>query len=323
MLAALLLGAALGLPAILELVLALGQKTAQRALAVWFWADSRQQISGLSLALMALLLALAVNVGVGTMVETFSRTFIIWLDGRLAADVYINATDDAQATEIKAWLRQRPEVQAILPGGRADTEIDGAPVEILGLPDHALYRDRWPLLQSERQRLDPSADRRCRFHQRAIGEAFETRCRRSHRRAGAGRQLDARSGRHLRRLRQSEGADRGQFRGADPALPGHSANAPRPARHARRGSGADCGAAGQVRTRWPQPAGSGHVESRFDADLQPDLCRDGGAERLHPRRGRRRTADQPLDSRQFPPAAARAAMGHGGHAAKARRHRIR
>jgi putative ABC transport system permease protein len=147
-LAALLLGAALLLPAILELVLALGQKTAHRALAVWFWADSRQQISGLSLALMALLLALAVNVGVGTMVETFSRTFIIWLDGRLAADVYINATDDAQATEIKAWLRQRPEVQAILPGGRADTEINGAPVEILGLPDDALYRDRWPLLQS-------------------------------------------------------------------------------------------------------------------------------------------------------------------------------
>ena len=75
-LAALLLGAALGLPAILELVLAFGQRTAHRALAVWFWADSRQQISGLSLALMALLLALAVNVGVGTMVETFSRTFI-------------------------------------------------------------------------------------------------------------------------------------------------------------------------------------------------------------------------------------------------------
>ena len=91
------------------------------ALAVWFWADSRQQLSGLSLALMALLLALAVNVGVGTMVETFSRTFIIWLDGRLAADVYINASDDAQADEIKAWLRQRPEVQAILPGGRAET----------------------------------------------------------------------------------------------------------------------------------------------------------------------------------------------------------
>jgi putative ABC transport system permease protein len=147
-LAGLLLGAALGLPAILELVLSLGQRRAHHALAIWFWADSRQQLSGLSLALMALLLALAVNVGVGTMVESFSRTFISWLDGRLAADVYINAADDAQAIAIKTWLRERPEVDAILPGGRTETQIDGAPVEIFGLADHATYRDRWPLLQS-------------------------------------------------------------------------------------------------------------------------------------------------------------------------------
>ncbi len=147
-LAALLLGAALGLPAILERALSLGQRRARRPLAVWFWADSRQQLSGLSLALMALLLALAVNVGVGTMVESFSRTFISWLDGRLAADVYINASSDTQATEIKAWLRQRSEVEAILPGGRADSQMGGAPIEVLGLPDHATYRDRWPLLES-------------------------------------------------------------------------------------------------------------------------------------------------------------------------------
>jgi putative ABC transport system permease protein len=147
-LAAMLLGAALGLPAVLELILAQGQRRARHALTVWFWADSRQQLSGLSLALMALLLALSVNVGVGTMVETFSRTFIGWLDGRLAADVYINASDNAQAAAITAWLRERPEVAAILPGGRADTQIGGAPVEVLGLPDHSTYRDRWPLLQS-------------------------------------------------------------------------------------------------------------------------------------------------------------------------------
>lgn len=147
-LAGLLLGAALGLPTILAGVLWLGQRSAHRAVAVWFWADGRQQLSGMSLALMALLLALAVNVGVGTMVETFSRTFIGWLDGRLAADVYLIAPDDAKTAEIKAWLRQRPEVQAILQSGRAETQINGAPVEILGLSDHATYRDHWPLLQS-------------------------------------------------------------------------------------------------------------------------------------------------------------------------------
>jgi putative ABC transport system permease protein len=147
-LAALLLAAALVLPAILERVLSLGQRHARRPLAVWFWADSRQQLSGLSLALMALLLALAVNVGVGTMVESFSRTFIGWLDGRLAADVYVNASGDAQAREIRAWLRDRPEVQAILPGGRAESQLGGAPIEVLGLPDHPTYSEHWPLLES-------------------------------------------------------------------------------------------------------------------------------------------------------------------------------
>lgn len=147
LLAAFLLGAALILPAILELLLGFGQRHARRPLTSWFWADSRQQLSGLSLALMALLLALAVNVGVGTMVETFSRTFAVWLDGRLAADVYVSAADNAQAGAIKAWLADRPEVRAILPGARAETQADGAPVELLGLPDHATYRDNWPLLE--------------------------------------------------------------------------------------------------------------------------------------------------------------------------------
>ncbi|MEH2559935.1 putative ABC transport system permease protein [Bradyrhizobium algeriense] len=147
-LAALMLGAALILPMFLEFMLSLGQRYARTPVSVWFWADSRQQLSGLSLALMALLLALSVNVGVSTMVESFSRTFLVWLDGRLAADVYVNAANDAQAAEIKAWLRERPEVEAILPGARADTQLAGAPIEVLGLPDHATYRDNWPLLQS-------------------------------------------------------------------------------------------------------------------------------------------------------------------------------
>jgi len=146
-LAMLLLGAALILPAVLELALRLGQRSARHAIAGWFWADSRQQISGLSLALMALLLALAVNVGVGTMVQSFSLTFVAWLEGRLAADVYISAADNAQARAIREWLAGRPEVSAIMPGGRAENQIDGLPVDILGLPDAATYRDHWPLLE--------------------------------------------------------------------------------------------------------------------------------------------------------------------------------
>ncbi|WP_027531366.1 ABC transporter permease [Bradyrhizobium sp. WSM3983] len=147
-LAALMLGAALILPAFLDILLLAGQRFARGPLALWFWADSRQQLSGLSLALMALLLALAVNVGVSTMVETFSSTFVGWLNGRLAADVYISASDNAEAIAIRNWLKDRSEVQAILSGGRAETQVQGQPVELLGLPDHALYRERWPLLET-------------------------------------------------------------------------------------------------------------------------------------------------------------------------------
>ncbi len=158
LLATLLLGAALGLPVILDAVLTFAVRRARGPLVRWFWADSRQQLPGLSLALMALLLALAVNVGVGAMVRSFSTTFNQWLDGRLATDVYVNAADAAQAGEIRSWLSRRPDVNAILPGGRADVQIEGAPVEILGLADHATYRQRWPLLRARADAWDRLRD---------------------------------------------------------------------------------------------------------------------------------------------------------------------
>jgi putative ABC transport system permease protein len=147
-LAGLLLAAALVLPVLLGAVLWFGQRGTVRPVVKWFWADSRQQLPGLSLALMALLLALAVNVGVGTMVQSFSRTFTTWLNDRLAAEVYLNATSDAQGAEIVSWLRQRPEVEAILPAWRTDMTLATLPVEVLGFTDHATYRERWPLLES-------------------------------------------------------------------------------------------------------------------------------------------------------------------------------
>ena len=146
-LAGLLLGAALLLPLVLSFALRIGEGTARGAVALWAWADSRQQLSGLSLALMALLLALSVNVGVGTMVGSFSDTFHRWLDGRLSAEIYLAARDEARANEIETWLRQRNDVR-VLRGARAETKIDGEPIELLGLSDDPTYRAQWPLLQS-------------------------------------------------------------------------------------------------------------------------------------------------------------------------------
>ena len=77
------------------------------SLAEWFWADARQQLPGLSLALMALLLALAANVGVGTMVGSFRATFTGWLDQRLASELYLTAESPEQAAAMRAWLEPR------------------------------------------------------------------------------------------------------------------------------------------------------------------------------------------------------------------------
>ncbi|MFT6466474.1 FtsX-like permease family protein [Halopseudomonas sp.] len=148
LLACLLLGAAWLLPVFLQGMLRLGARSARGPIGQWFWADSQQQLSGLSMALMALLLALAANVGVGSMTEGFRQTFTGWLDQRLAADIYIRPESAKQAAEITTWLQARPEVRARLPSWQLDTRIAGWPAELSGVIDHPLYAQTWPLLES-------------------------------------------------------------------------------------------------------------------------------------------------------------------------------
>lgn len=145
-LAGLLLGTALVLPWLLDLTLALAVRRSKGVLTQWFWADTRQQLPGLSLALMALLLALAANTGVGTMVGSFRATFTGWLDQRLASELYLYAKTPDEAAAITDWLR--PRVDAILPITLADSPLAGQPGEVYGIIDHATYRDNWPLLQA-------------------------------------------------------------------------------------------------------------------------------------------------------------------------------
>lgn len=152
MVAALLVGAALALPPILNVVLRLGAGRARSATAEWVWADTRQQVPGLSLALMALLLALAANIGVGTMVESFRATFTGWLDQRLASELYVAARDAEEAARLEAFVTARAD--AVLPIFRAEARIAGLPGEIYGVADHATYRDHWPLLSAAPQVWD-------------------------------------------------------------------------------------------------------------------------------------------------------------------------
>ena len=153
------LAAALALPTALALLVAAAGRAARGPLAGWFWADARQALGPLSLALMALLLALAANVGVGTMVESFRRTFLGYLDQRLASELYVTARDDAEAAAIADWLAARPEVAAVLPTATARTRVADWPVDVVGFRDHATYRDNWPLARRLARRLGPGRRR--------------------------------------------------------------------------------------------------------------------------------------------------------------------
>ncbi len=141
-----LLGASLALPLMLSGLLKLGGHLARGPLAVWFWADTRHQLSGQSMALMALLLALATNVGVGTMVSSFRLTFTGYLEQRLASELYVSGRTDTEAEAMRAWLA--PRSTAVLPVWSIDGKIDGQPAQVFGVADHATYREKWPMLSA-------------------------------------------------------------------------------------------------------------------------------------------------------------------------------
>jgi putative ABC transport system permease protein len=141
----LLLGAAPLLPVLLSAFLALGERRSHGAMAAWFWADTRLQLPSLSLALMALLLALAANVGVGTMVSSFRLTFVGWLDQRLAAELYVNARDEDEAARLRRWLSEQGVT--VLPIWNTEGEVLGQQVQIYGVADDSTYRDHWPLIR--------------------------------------------------------------------------------------------------------------------------------------------------------------------------------
>ncbi|WEX74155.1 ABC transporter permease [Sinorhizobium numidicum] len=145
-LAFLLLGAALLLPGLLDLLLGLASRVVVRPVPTWFLADTRQQIPGLALALMALLIALSANVGVGTMVASFRYTFTGWLDQRLASELYVTARSEDEATRLAEWLG--PRATAVLPIWNTEGEIEGQPGQVYGVLDHRTYRDNWPLLEA-------------------------------------------------------------------------------------------------------------------------------------------------------------------------------
>ncbi|XQU07238.1 ABC transporter permease [Halomonas sp. LY9] len=159
--AALLLTCALCLPPLLNAILNGLQATVRRvALLQWAVADMQLQLPRLSLAMMALLISLATNLGVSSMVGGFRLTFLDWLDQRLSAPLYINAAPSTLAP-LNDWLRDQESVLEILPTARGNTDLLGIrsisgseqPVQgnisLFGIHPVPLLTEHWPLLETQ------------------------------------------------------------------------------------------------------------------------------------------------------------------------------
>ena len=145
-LGALLIAAAIALPAFLAWCLRKLQKYANTPLWDWFWADTRQQLPGLSLALMALLLAVSANIGVSTMVSSFRLTFISFLDQRLAPELFLQVANKDQSFELNTFLSERGI--EVLPLVSVETVISKQPAELFGIKIGDTYRENWRFLDA-------------------------------------------------------------------------------------------------------------------------------------------------------------------------------
>lgn len=182
--AAILLAAALWLPPLLALTLRLMlsgprrlPRLAQRwPLGQWALADLQLQLPRLSLAMMALLIALSANLGVSSMVGGFRLTFLDWLDQRLMADLYLTPPA-AQFADIDTWLARQEAVAERLVTASAESRLlevasedgtarrPGLPLSIFGItPGQTLTAD-WPLLAA-------LGDRAAAWRAFQQGEAF-------------------------------------------------------------------------------------------------------------------------------------------------------
>lgn len=141
-----MLGSALILPWVVTTVLGVAQSSMTGTTSVLLLSDLRAQLPGLSLSLMALFLAVATNIGVGTMVASFRTTFEGWLDQRLAADLYASPADPEMAEDIAQWVIANDSIAA--PVLRADATINGVPVSLRSVAPGTRQPESWPLSEA-------------------------------------------------------------------------------------------------------------------------------------------------------------------------------
>ncbi|MFA0147152.1 FtsX-like permease family protein [Vibrio lentus] len=121
------------LPKTLSVLANWSEKRTQSGLIQYLFAELRELISPLSLAMMALLLAVTANMGMNTLVGSFESTLKQWLEQRLHADIYVSPAQ-GEIANVERALEQFDNVETVYKQYYVDDNLQGLPT-LLGTKD--------------------------------------------------------------------------------------------------------------------------------------------------------------------------------------------
>ena len=141
------------LPIILRVGLSLLVSSIKKKLPLlhWFLSDSVHQVNRISLSLNALMLAVAVTIGVDNMVKNFKETFNIWLEKRLITEVYVKVEDQNKAELLMNGLHNEHLVKNFYPITSLKISFNKQLTTIVGFKPAEIYIKNWPLVKSNEQ----------------------------------------------------------------------------------------------------------------------------------------------------------------------------
>ncbi|ULN67357.1 ABC transporter permease [Vibrio gigantis] len=121
------------LPKTLSVLANWSEQRTQSGLIQYLFAELRELISPLSLAMMALLLAVTANIGMNTLVGSFESTLKQWLEQRLHADIYVSPAQ-GEIANVERALEQSENVETVYKQYYVDDNLQGLPT-LLGTKD--------------------------------------------------------------------------------------------------------------------------------------------------------------------------------------------
>ncbi len=144
---------------LLKLLSQLQRKIGFKGLLHYQVAETKELVAPLSLAMMAMLLALTANISMNTLVGSFESTLKVWLESRLHAELYIRPASD-QMLEVEAFLAERNDVDAIYKQWYFKSQLQKLPINLVSRDETSLREttvlessldDLWPELMAGRQ----------------------------------------------------------------------------------------------------------------------------------------------------------------------------